>query len=130
MPTAEKASRLMELIHLLDQATDRGTLPWEGTSDEDEFRALLKTGLVKIRKTNDFLREPSANLAIPVEEKCTVRILDSFNREIEFLVPSTPEEAEQLRELFCKARRSVLEIDRLYGAFLKELKSRAGQQGD
>jgi hypothetical protein len=135
MPTSEKVSRLTELIQLLNKATDRGGLQWEATLDENEFRAFLTTGLVKIMKMGDdylissrsvFGSSPPA-LETPQTERYAVQILDSTNRVIDFLVPSTPEENEPLKELFWKVRRSALQVDQLYGNLLTELRSRAGQ---
>lgn len=126
MPTSEKISRLMEFIRLLNEATDRNGIRWEPTLDEEEFRAILHAGMVKILKKGENIPGIIGNPLFG-EEKFILQILDASNRVIDFLIPGSPEEAEQLKELFWKARRSALGVDQLYGDLLKELQSRAGK---
>ena len=127
MPTSEQVSRLSEVIQLLNEATDKGNLHWEITVEEEEFRAVLRTALVKIRRSWSSESRFSISGQLTSIETFTIEILDATNRLIDLLLPTTPEEIEQLKELFWKVRRSALHVDQFYGAFLNELKGKAGQ---
>ena len=130
MPTSEQVSRVSELIRLLNEATEKGNLQWETTQDEDEFRALLRTALVKIRRNRDW---PRGTEVLPISgefasvESYTIEIFDASNRLIDLLLPTTSAESMQLKEFFWKIRRSALHVDQFYGALLNELKGKAGQ---
>ena len=45
---SESAGKFAKLINELSQETKEGKLAWEDTADEEEFRAVLKPGMVRL----------------------------------------------------------------------------------
>ena len=57
--------KLHRLLHELAQATIKGKLSWEDTADDEEFRAVLKPGMVRIGRAWRFTTTVTVRDTLP-----------------------------------------------------------------
>jgi hypothetical protein len=124
MPPTNSSNRLPELVRLLNEATERDRLVWEGTPDEDEFRAVLSTGMIRLARHENKMFVGTLPPEGPFG-KYSLTVLDQRNQVIERLIPKDADELEMLGQLFGKVRRRVLNLDMSYESLLNELRRRA-----
>ena len=112
MAPTNTADRFPELLRLLDEATDRGRLVWEATPEDNEYRAVLGTGMVRLTCHGN----PSCPYSLTV--------LDRWNQVIGQLIPEGKGERDRLQALFGKACRQAPGLDTAFEAVLDELRRR------
>jgi hypothetical protein len=102
------------LLRVLNAATDRGTLPWATTAEEDTFRAALGLGMVRISKV---AAAPRYSLSLLDEEGA---LLDEYQ-------PSGEGELIAIEALYKKARNKALNLDWKLRHLYDHLKNLAGE---
>jgi hypothetical protein len=125
MSEAEKNDKLNELIQLLLGATEKETLHWERTPDEDEFRATLGTGYVRLVRGSQ-LPFGSPPLTELEKDRYFLSLVSQNGQVIDSFAPPADDERNGLGLLFSMVRRRVLNLDNHYEALLRELKTKAG----
>jgi hypothetical protein len=113
--------RLIKMLDVLVERTDRGAAQWKTTDDPEAFLLPLKSGGVVIDrylKTNRYW----------------LRVLDKDGVTLEELSGVAQESARsgwisQLADLWQRVRRQVLRIDEKIDAVLEELEGPPGQVG-
>jgi hypothetical protein len=97
MPTQASPS-LIDLLRVLNDATDKSRLNWNKTADENSFRAEFGLAMVRIWKSDDSSRY---NLALIDRDGTT---LDEFQ-------PREESDLTEIDGLYRKARRQALDLD-------------------
>jgi hypothetical protein len=111
---APTAPRLYELLRVLSAATDRDTLHWKTTADEESFRAEFGLGMVRISKVSDAPRY------------CLL-LLDRDGTVLEAYEPSLEAELGDTDALYKRARRQALDVDTKLKGYFDHLKKLAGE---
>jgi hypothetical protein len=117
----EKLQKLHRLFHELTQATNRGKLSWEDTADDEEFRAVLKPGMVRIGRRVALYDDGESSRYF------AVTLLNREGRIAEEFDSRESSETEMFAELFELARRSALKGDALFDDLLADLEKRLVQ---
>jgi hypothetical protein len=115
---SEAAGKFAKLVNELSQATKEGKLAWEDTADEEEFRAVLKPGMVRVGRRAPYFEEG---------DRMTYYVVTLLNREgrvAEEFVAREPTVSERSAELFELARRSALKGNDLLDNLLADLEKR------
>src|SRR5947209_7875279 len=107
--------KIHELANRLLLGTSQGTIKWSETAEEDSFRAMLNTGLVRVE------RLPAG--VLPMDNYCLL-VLDERNRELARYVPDQPERVLTLRNLWELAGRSARNAEHKIDSRLKEVETR------
>jgi hypothetical protein len=105
---------LDELLRLLRSGTERGSLRWKETADEDSFRATLGSGIVAVTKTGT---APFYKL----------EMLNPHGQLITEYEPSGEGELIAIKELYKTVRHKALNLDASMRVLVEELRSLAGQ---
>lgn len=113
-PTQKAFPNLGDLVRVLDSATDRRTIQWKNTAEEDSFRADLGRGKVRVSK-----------LSGPPHYRIT--LLESEGTILEEYEPSGEGEVIAASHLFKKARRQALDISSKIQSLYEEMQERAGE---
>lgn len=118
---ANPINKFHKLLRMLTQATIQGKLPWEDTADDDEFRAILGPGMIRVGRRRAYDDDGDSSIYF------AVTLLNRQAREAqEFEVRGSPE-IELAAELFELARRSALKGDALLDELLADLEKRLVQ---
>jgi hypothetical protein len=104
---------LDQLLAVLNAATDRGTIRWEETADEDTFRTMLDFGMVQLSRR-------------PQPPHYQIELFDQELRLLEEFRPSGEGSQLGIESLYKKVRQAVLNLDAKVQRLLEELKERAG----
>jgi hypothetical protein len=112
-------ARLVEIVRLLQKATDRGTIRWTTTSQENTFRATLSSSLVRIAREEEPFNQSSS---LPTYQ---LVVLDQRNQPIEEFRSSEAEGTALLDNLFQKVRAKAINLDHAWDLFVSELRQRA-----
>ena len=91
---------LSDLITLLRQGTERGSIKWKETAGENTFRCSLGKGTVEISRENNQLSLPYV-----------ITLFDERNNLLDELWANSEGENQAMKELYDKVRRSVLQLD-------------------
>jgi hypothetical protein len=113
MPASTSPS-LDDLLRVLNAATDKGTLQWKTTAEEDTFRTQVALGMVRISKVPD----PPGYLLSLIDNDGT--LLDDY-------YPSAEGELNAIEALYKKVRRQALNLERKLKGVYDHLKSLAGE---
>jgi hypothetical protein len=105
---------LDELLRVLKAATERNTVQWQTTAEEDTFRAQLGSGMVRISKT-------------PNGSRCVLSLLDENGTLLDEYQPSGEGELIALGDLYKTARRRALNLDWKLRSLYDQLKALAGE---
>lgn len=125
--------KLHELTHRLLIGTSEGTIKWAETAEEDAFRAVLSSGLIRVEK----LLSPAKAVWMPGQSDpglladnhdYFVVILDEKNKEIARYTPDTDERKRTLRTLWELAARSARRADEKIDFLLEEVGGRVRQK--
>jgi hypothetical protein len=131
--------KLWELTNRLFVGTAQGTIKWSETAEEESFRAILNTGLVRVERTRAY-QQPRNTTAVPTPDlqdvnltriaqavdgfEYSLLVLDDRNKEIGRYVPDRPEHAMTLRNLWELASRSARNADQKIDFLLQEVENR------
>jgi hypothetical protein len=127
--------KLFELANRLLVGTGDGAIKWSETADEDSFRAVLNSGLVRIERGP--LLEPErwdprtpANSSEKSTEplEYSLLVLDERNKELGRYVANSPERRLTLRNLWEVAGRSAKNADQKIDSLLQEVENRVKQR--
>lgn len=113
MPTQTLPS-LEDLLRVLCRATEKNSITWTPTAEDDTFRAQLGRGMVRLAKAPE---EAGYSLALLDEEGM---LLDEYH-------PAEPDEREGIAYLYSHARRKALNLDLKLRNLYDHLKSLAGE---
>ena len=111
---AQSSPSLDDLVRVLKAATEKNSLHWKETADENTFRAELSTGAVRISKTS----------AAP---RYLLTLLDHDGTLLEEYEPSGEGEMIAIEALYKKARIEALNLDWKLKGLYDQLKSMAGE---
>jgi hypothetical protein len=112
---APTTPRLYELLRVINAATDKDTLHWTTTADEDSFRAEFGLGMVRISKVP--ADPPHYNLSL----------LDRDGTLLEEYQPTMEGELNEIDALYKKVRRQALDLDAKLKGYFNHLKKLAGE---
>ncbi len=107
-------AEVTEIVNKLLERTEDGKVSWKTTADENTFAAVVGNMSTLVLGYRDPLRRQMVQL----------RILNNEGREIETWDTgraSEPEILEKLVDLYAKARRSALGVDKQLDELLKAL---------
>ena len=113
MPT-QAAPNLDDLLRVLHAATDKKTLHWKTTAEEDTFRTDFGAGIVRLS------REEAGS-------RYRLSLLDGAGTLLDEFQPSGEGEVIQLEALYKKARRQALDLDLRLRSVFEQLKTLAGE---
>jgi len=111
MPTS---TSLPDLIALLRQGTDRGSLAWTETVEQNRFRCSFGKGTVELI----FQTTP------PIPDRYGIALFDAKNTLLEELWARSEGDAQAMGDLYDKVRRSVLRIDQAIQDLVNEIQVR------
>jgi hypothetical protein len=114
-------NKLHKLLRELNQVTAEGMLPWEDTADDEEFRAILKPGMVRVGRRSAYYDDGESSRYF------AVTLLNPEGRVAEEFEARESPEIEMAAELFELARRSALKGDALLDDLLADLERRLVQ---
>jgi hypothetical protein len=122
----------------LFSGTASGAVKWNETADEDSFRAILPTSLVRIERHSDPFARAGAG-AIPITTGLpfdppqsfkgyegwiySLVVLDSKNKDVARYVPKTNERALLLRNLWELALHSARDSEKKLDSVIDEISS-------
>src|SRR5262249_16234475 len=112
--SAQTSPNLDDLLRVLNAATDRKTLHWNKTAEEETFRTELGIGMVRISKVSP---APGYILSLLDQEGI---VLDEYQ-------PSGEGELIAIETLYKKVRRQALNLDWKLKGVYDQLKSLAGE---
>jgi hypothetical protein len=118
---AKSIEKLHRLLLELAQATIKGKLSWEDTADDEEFRAVLKPGMVRIGRRVALYDDGESSRYF------AVTLLNREGRIAEEFEARESPEIEMSADLFELARRSALKGDALFDDLLADLEKRLVQ---
>ncbi len=130
MPIESDSNKLNELIDLLSEAMDANRVEWEETPDENEFRTVLNTGMIRLRHHIPIYAPISgqAYFSQPmIPESYSLTIMDKKNQMIDELRSEGKEQNARMASLWKKVRRIILDLDPSYNSLLGELRQLAGK---
>lgn len=129
-------NKLYELVNRLFVGTSQGDIKWSETADEDSFRAILNTGLVRVERTparqngteaktgpNMVFQEPGSPFPVGNFEYVLL-VLDDKNKEIARYFPDRLERGMTLRNLWELACNSARNAEQKIDGLLEEVESR------
>ena len=112
--------KLRKLVSDLLAGTNKGTIKWTETADEQAFRAVLHTGLVRVQRI--YAEAFQGNPSYPIEGfEYALVALDEQNKELARYVAKDQAEAKDLRELWQRASNSARNAEQKIDSLLKEL---------
>jgi hypothetical protein len=106
---------LDDLLRVLNAATDRGTLRWTKTAEEETFRAELGAWMVRISKVP------------PSPGRYVLTLLDQDGCLLEDYQPSGEGEVIATEGLYKKVRRQALDLSWKLQGLYDHLKALAGE---
>ena len=128
--------KVWSLGHALLEKTISGSIRWAETAEEDSFRAILNTGLVRIERYEDPRDRLGTNITpshqglpfrLPSSYKtfegfiyCLV-VLDDRNKELARYIPDIEAHAVGLRNLWELAKRGAQNSEQKIDDILNEL---------
>src|SRR4051812_13423159 len=115
---SKEAGKFLKLISELTQATVAGKLTWEDTADEEEFRTVLKPGMVRIGRRIAYADDGDSMTCFGLT------LLNREGRVVEEFETQEPQFLERASQLFELARRSALKGDVLLDDLLADLEKR------
>jgi hypothetical protein len=118
---ANPISKFHKLFRKLTQATILGKLSWEATADDDEFRAILSPGMVRVGRRTAYHDDGDSSIYF------AVTLLNRQARVAEEFEARESPEIEMTAELYELARRSALKGDALLDDLLADLEKRLVQ---
>jgi hypothetical protein len=118
---AKPINKFHNLLQKLTQATIQNKLSWEVTADDDEFRAMLSPGMVRVGTRTSYYDDDDSSTYF------AVTLLDRQARVAEEFKARESPEIEMAAELFELARRSALKGDALLDDLLADLEERLVQ---
>jgi len=110
--------KFLKLMNELKRATIEGRISWEETADEEEFRAVLKPGMVRVGRRPAYDADDEATTVF------AITLLNQEGRVVEEFVAHQPASLEPAEELFELARRTALKGEKLLDDFLADLEKR------
>jgi hypothetical protein len=110
----QSSPNLDELLRVLNAATDKNTLRWTKTAEEDTFRAELGLGIARISKTPDASRY-------------VLSLLDQEGLLLDEHQPSGEGTLVAMETLYKKARSQALNLDWKLKGLYDHLKVLAGE---
>lgn len=113
MPTQSSPS-LADLLRMLNAATDRNSLQWGKTADENSFRADAGNGLVRVYKD-------------PAEALSSLTLVDEAGTVMDEFHPSGEGEIAAFDDLYRKARIKALNLEWKLNGLFNHLKNLAGE---
>ena len=132
-------NKLLELVDALCSGTSKGTVKWTDTTDENAFRATLRSGIVRIEKYGD-PRHMAGEGAVGIftgmpfnlpqnyksyeQEVYTLVVLDDNNRELARYIPEIDTHALTLRNLWEVAMHSARNSEQKLNDILQEIKGK------
>ncbi len=111
---AQTPLSLDDLLQVLNKATERDTLHWQSTADQDVFRAETGLGMVRVAK-------------VPYSSSCVLSLVDDEGTLLEEFRPSGEGTQLALEALYKRARQQALNLDRKLKGLFDELKHLAGE---
>jgi hypothetical protein len=111
---AQTSPNLDDLLRLLNAATEKNSLRWTKTADEDTFRAELPLGAVRITQ-------------VPDAARYQLSLLDQEGTLLDVYQPSGEGELIALENLYKKVRRQALNLDWKLTDVYNQLKALAGE---
>jgi len=115
MPT-QSSPNLDDLLRVLNAATDKDTLNWETTAEEDTFRAQAGFGMVRISKAVGTMSDDS---------RYVLSLLDQEGALLDEYQPSGEGTLAATEALYKKVRRKALNLDSKLKAIYDHLKQLA-----
>ena len=110
------SDKIMKLLDKLKEATQGGRTRWAETADEDEFRVVFKTGMVRVGRAEAFDEDSGL-----WEKGYTATFLNRDGRVVEEFTRCRGEGHGLMAELFELARRSARRGDSLLDEMLAEV---------
>jgi hypothetical protein len=111
---ASTSPNLDDLLRVLNAGTDKGTIQWKTTAEEDTFRTQVALGMARISK----VPEPSCYVLSLIDNEGT--LLDDYS-------PSAEGELTAIEALYKKARRQALNVERKLKGVYDQFKTLAGE---
>lgn len=133
MAVPNPQEQLAKLTEYLFSSTSHGKIKWLPTADENSFRAVLKTAIVRVEKFRPSERPfgvATSALAgmLPDPVVFAVVVVDDKNRTISRYIPDEKSgQTAMVRELWDLARSSALGVDEKINDLLHELQGLATQ---
>ena len=119
----------IDLLRRLKDRTSSGDVDWE-EAGESMFRAVLDSGMVRIREATTFISVDDVDDLVPKKEYTAWLLTPDARivREVGFLPDDVGYDA--VRDLFDVARRHAMDSDELIGRLLIELERPTARTGD
>jgi hypothetical protein len=111
---AQTPPNLNDLLRVLNAATDKKTLHWNTTAEEDTFRAQLDRGMVRISQ-------------VSAPSRYKLSLLDQDGILLDEYQPTGQVELMAIEALYKKARRQALDLDGRLKSVYDRLKNLAGE---
>jgi hypothetical protein len=108
-------SRESEVVNLLTERTNRGSQKWEPTAEPGEFATVVGEVSITICALPDREEPASPNYLITVKDSRGNAVLEILNH-------AEGVTYKQLKDLFERARRQALNLDKTLDALIDQLK--------
>ena len=102
-------NKISEILDGLINRTEEGKLTWQTTVNRDTFITAVGTIGIRVKLLDDFLE--IHRIEIQNDEGLTVQVLQTSGLIKGSKNDATPEQAQQLSQLFALARSSALNTD-------------------